>query len=340
MNRHAPGEQALLREVARRMGERLDYIRLAPGRVLDAGCGQGDDLDRLQERYPTAHVLGVDRDARRFAAEHWRQRARLSERGSMASAIHWARSLARSGAQALIGSEAKQTDATQSGRGAVGNALSAMRRGQLPLRCHADFNRLPIAADTIDLLWSNLALHFSEDVPATLTEWHRVLARGGLVMFTTFGPDTLRELRSACARNLLPLSLRPLIDMHDIGDMLVAAGFSDPVIDMEMLTLTYGDIAAMKADWRGSAQAHALIEQQRGDARGAAQAPIERQQDARARSAVPAFHAALAAALEGTRIDGRLPLSVELVQGHAWKLKPAKRSDGRAVVEFKSRVVR
>ena len=128
--------------------------------------------------------------------------------------------------------------------------------------------------------------------------------------------------------------------MHDIGDMLVAAGFSDPVIDMEMLTLTYGDIAAMKADWRGSAQAHALIEQQRGDARGAAQAPIERQQDARARSAVPAFHAALAAALEGTRIDGRLPLSVELVQGHAWKLKPAKRSDGRAVVEFKSRVVR
>src|SRR5260364_28162 len=99
----------------------------------------------------------------------------------------------------------------------------------------ADFAMLPFAADTFDLLWSNLALHWHARPDEVLTEWQRVLRKGGLLMFSTLGPDSLRELRAAwCAADAAHALLRviPFIDMHDLGDILARSGFETPVMDM------------------------------------------------------------------------------------------------------------
>ena len=102
-----------------------------------------------------------------------------------------------------------------------------------------DINQLPLPGVAVDLVWSNLALQWLNDLPRAFAEMRRVLKVGGLLTFTTFGPDTLKEIRSAFARVDGHTHTNRFTDMHDIGDMLVAAGFADPVMDMEQLTLTY-----------------------------------------------------------------------------------------------------
>ena len=111
-----------------------------------------------------------------------------------------------------------------------------------------DIGRLPFAAGAFDLAWSNLALQWAGDLPQALAELGRVLREGGLVTFSTFGPDTLRELRAAFAGVDRHSHVSRFIDMHDIGDMLVGAGFGDPVMQMEYMTLTYADAWAMLRD--------------------------------------------------------------------------------------------
>ena len=111
-----------------------------------------------------------------------------------------------------------------------------------------DLARMPFAAGAFDLAWSNLALQWVDDLPQALSDLGRVLREGGLVSFSTFGPDTLRELRSAFAGIDRYSHVNRFVDMHDIGDMLVAAGFGDPVMHMEYVTLTYADATAMLRD--------------------------------------------------------------------------------------------
>jgi malonyl-CoA O-methyltransferase len=178
----------------------------------------------------------------------------------------------------------------------------------------ADFGRLPLAERSVDCIWSNLALHWHNDVPAVLEEWHRVLREGGLVQFSTLGPDTLKELRGA-ARQAGSERVHRFIDMHDIGDMLVHAGFADPVMDMEPLTLTYRDLDGLFADLRASGATSALGRRARGLApRG------EFQQ--------------MRAAYEALRRDGVLPATFEVIYGHAWKPAPVpgRARDGVAVI--------
>jgi malonyl-CoA O-methyltransferase len=133
-------------------------------------------------------------------------------------------------------------------------------------------------------------------------------------MFSTLGPDTLKELRAA-----LPAGagerVHRFIDMHDLGDALVAAGFSDPVMDMEMVTLTYATVDELLRDLRLSGSANASTARPRGLSGRAGWD--------RAR-----------AAYEALRRDGRLPASFEVVQGHAWKAAPTTTDDGRAVMRF------
>ena len=107
-----------------------------------------------------------------------------------------------------------------------------------------------------------MALHWAADPLAALREFHRVLAVDGLLMFSTLGPDTLAELRAAAGA----ARVHAFADMHDLGDMLVAAGFAEPVMDMERVTMVYADGAALLADLRASGQTCAL----RAIARGAA----------------------------------------------------------------------
>ena len=131
-----------------------------------------------------------------------------------------------------------------------------LRRG--PQTVCGDLERLPLAGGSIDLVWSNLALQWVNELPRAFVEMRRVLAPGGLFLFTTFGPDTLKELRAAQADTDGHPHVSRFIDMHDIGDMLVEAGFADPVIDMETFTLTYDDARAVMRDLKAIGAHNAL----------------------------------------------------------------------------------
>ena len=185
--------------------------------------------------------------------------------------------------------------------------------GRGPRLVNADVRALPLAANTLGLVWSNLVLHWLDDPLPALRELHRVLEVGGLLSFATLGPDTLKELREAGAGVGAGDTARRFLDMHDLGDMLVAAGFGDPVMDVELITLTYPASRAFLADQRHLGVRDALLGRQGWrDWR-------------RLFGAWPRDP------------DGRLPASFEIVYGHAWKPEPRQIADGRAVVKFHSR---
>lgn len=181
----------------------------------------------------------------------------------------------------------------------------------------ADGGALPIRHASISLVWSNLMLPALHDPLPALQEAHRVLETGGLLMFSSFGPDTLRELRSVLPTHAGERVHR-FIDMHDIGDALVKAGFSDPVMDMEMLTLTYADLDTLFEDLRATGGNNAACSRPRG---------------------LSGRHGWLQAreAYEKLRQNGRLPVSVEVIQGHAWKATAKTVADGRAIMQFHPR---
>lgn len=177
----------------------------------------------------------------------------------------------------------------------------------------ADAALLPLKSGTAGLAWSNLLLHWLDDPLPALMEAHRVLDVGGLIMFSTLGPDTLKELRGAFADGYA--HTQRYIDMHDLGDMLVACGFADPVMDMEVLTLTYDSFDAMVAELKGAGASCAMRARRHGLAGRHAW------ENARA-------------AYEALRTDGKLPATFEVVYGHAWKAQPKKTTDGRSVIRF------
>jgi malonyl-CoA O-methyltransferase len=175
----------------------------------------------------------------------------------------------------------------------------------------ADGARLPVAEGSVDLLVSNLMLHWHPAPHSVFPEWKRVLRVDGLLMFSCFGPDTLRELRAAVAEALPQARAMPFVDMHDFGDMLVASGFAAPVMDVEQLTLTYATPQQLLAEVR------ALGANPRDDR----SAGLVSGRAARA----------LLDALERRRgADGRIALTFEVAYGHAWK--PAPRTAGLATV--------
>ena len=250
------------------MLERLQYIKIEPERILDAGCGVGEGCKQLSERYARAQVLGMDFSHPMLRAARgrnpWLQRA--------------------------------------------------LRRAHVNYLC-ADFTAAPLPAGCVDLAWSNLALHCSGDPMPVLSEMHRVLKVGGLLMFTCYGPDTLKELKSAFAVRDAAAHVHDFIDMHDWGDMLSACGFSGPVMDMEVITLTYADVDALFADLRRTGQSNALAGRRRG------------------LTGKGVFNR-MRAAYEAVRMQGRLPASFEIVYGHAWKPQPRVTDDGRAIVRL------
>ena len=243
--------QFLYGEIARRMLGRLQYIRLQPQAMLDAGCGAGDNLPLLRERYPEAAYTGLDNcgplldEARR--------------RHAPAGLSAWIGKLARRGPPA-------------------------------PAFVQADLAATGLAPESLELVWSNLAMHWHRAPHAVLAEWRRILKVGGLAMFSCLGPATLRELRQALDDAGLRTATPSFVDMHDFGDLLVENGFADPVMDQEILTLTYRALGGNPAEGR------------RGGLVG---------RDWRDR---------LCAALEAQRRpDGVIALSIEVAYGHAWR---------------------
>ncbi|MFM9885364.1 MAG: methyltransferase domain-containing protein [Burkholderiales bacterium] len=204
--------------------------------------------------------------------------------------------------------------ASRGQRGWVERVRHALGVSHRCLVC-ADMATVPLPGGSLGLVWSNLSLGSQSDLKRVFDEWHRVLEVGGLVMFTAYGPDTLKELRASFAAAGQPAAVHAFVDMHDLGDMLVGAGFADPVMDMELLTLTYTSVAQLLAEIRDTGQSNALLERRRG------LLGKKRWQ-------------AVLAAYEAERRDGRIPASIEIVYGHAWKGAPKKSRDGSSVMHF------
>lgn len=158
-----------------------------------------------------------------------------------------------------------------------------------------------LQAGAAELLWSNMTLHFAADPQAVMRQWQRAIATDGFLMFSTLGPGSLPELRALYADAAWGVPHAPFVDMHDLGDMLIEAGFADPVMDQETITLTWADGAAALAELRtlgGNA------DPQRG---AGLRTPRWRQRLARALQA------------QAAGPDGRVRLSFEVVYGHAFR---------------------
>jgi malonyl-CoA O-methyltransferase len=178
---------------------------------------------------------------------------------------------------------------------------AARRQGLLRRfqRVCANAAALPFGHDSVDLVFCNLALHWCDDPDRLFAECRRVLRPGGLFTFTTYGPDTLVELRRAWATADRHVHVNRFIDMHDLGDALVRAGLAEPVLDVERYTLTYGSVRDLMRDLKAigghnvnAGRSHALT----------GKGTLGR----------------MTAAYEQARVDGRLPATYEVVYGQAW----------------------
>lgn len=180
----------------------------------------------------------------------------------------------------------------------------------------ADAEALPLASESIDLALSNLAMQWT-DPERVAKEAVRVLKPEGLFMFTTFGPDTLKELRAAFKAIDDSPHVNTFPDMHDIGDILVHAGFADPVMDQETITLTYDELKPLLRELKGIG-AHNVLP-------GRATGLMGKQRWQR-----------MVDAYERFRKDGRLPATYEVVYGHAWKPEFSKRKtiDGQQQIDL------
>ncbi len=237
----------LQKEVCSRLLEKLEYIKLSPRLILDAGVGTGEAIAPLMKRYKKSGLVALD----------------LSER-----------MLAKAPAHA-----------------------SLLRKTE---RVCADIEHLPFCEDSFELIFSSLTLQWCNDMQATMVDILRVLKPGGLLMFSTFGPDTLKELR-ACWRTVDDaVHVNEFTDMHDVGDGLLQAGFADPVMEAETITVNYPSIDKLMSDLRAIG-ANATAE------------------GGRPGLTAPSVLEKLRQAYEAYRADKLLPASYEVVYGHAWK---------------------
>ena len=179
-------------------------------------------------------------------------------------------------------------------------------------RVCADMHSLPLAARSADLIFSNLALQWSYDLAAVFQEFRRIMKADAMLVFTCFGPDTLYELKQAwrAVDDLPHVNDHP--DMHDVGDVLLAAGFRDPVMDTERLTLEYPDVMSLMRELKGLG-AHNVASQRKHGLTG----------KSRLKSMLQAY--------EPFRQEDRYPASYEIIYGTAFAPRdgqPLKTPDG------------
>ena len=237
----------LQKEVCGRLLEKLEYIRLSPQTILDAGVGTGEAVTPLLKRYKKSRLIALD----------------LSER-MLAKAL---------------------------------NHRGLWRKPELVC---ADIEQLPFSDNSFELVFSSLTLQWCNDLHATLRDLLRVLKPGGLLLFTTFGPDTLKELRACWQQIDNAVHVNQFSDMHDIGDGLLQAGFADPVMEAETITVNYHSVDKLMSDLRAiGANVTA--------------------QGSRTGLTAPSVLNRLRQAYEAYRANGHLPASYEVVYGHAWK---------------------
>ena len=236
----------LQREVGRRLLQRLELVKIQPGRILDLGSGTGHCIPDLFARYKKTDVVALDIALPML--RHARRRGR------------WLRK---------------------------------------PRCVCADAERLPFADSQFDLVFSNLMLQWCVDLDVVFAELQRVLRPGGLLLFTSFGPDTLHELRASWGQVDGYNHVNAFQDMHDVGDALLQARFSDPVMDVERLTVTYPDVWRLMRELKQIGAHNVTAGRPRGLT---GKAHMQR----------------LVEAYEHYRNNDVLPASYEIVNGHAW----------------------
>lgn len=276
-SRSASGYDAvaqLQRLAEARLMESLDYLddpalaRKPPQRVLDLGSGTGHASALLQQRWPKAEILSLD-----LALPMLRQARTASKPAS-----RWLSPLLT--AQWLSNPFARA-----------------------PVQVCADARRLPLADGSVDVVFSNLCLQWVEDLDAVLNGFRRVLKPEGLLLFSTFGPETLWELRDAFAQADAAPHVSPFVDTAGVGDALVNAGFFQPVVDRDEEITVYPDMPALMHELRALGATNALSGR-------------------RATLTGRGRFAAAAAAYEAHRLDAGLPATWEIISAMAWAPAP------------------
>ncbi len=237
----------LQREVADRLLERLDYMRVSPGVILEVGAATGYVSQRLQKRYPKAHIVPMDLAMERLA-------------------LH-PKSWFKSG----------------------------------PSRLCADSESLPLRQGSVDLIFSNLSLAQLNDPHFSIQEWFRVLKPGGLLLYSTLGPDTLQELRKSFQAVDSYPHTHEFIDMHHLGDLMLSIGWRDPVMDMELVQFSYRALETLIKDLKDSGAANLNPVRLRGLMTSKKWKQMEAEYG------------------QFQRENGQFPATFEVIYGHAYK---------------------
>lgn len=283
---HYDEAAVLQRRVGEQLLERLDLVKLSPTVVLDVGAGTGLQTEGLLRRYGGAQVIALD------LAPEMLNKARQRIRGRLPQALEW-----------------------------VLGGIWRYFQGRFSYFVCGDAERLPLANQSVDLIFSNLTLQWCWALDSVFAEFQRVLKPEGLLTFTTLGPDTLKELRAAWSSVDNNQHVNPFMDMHDIGDGLVRAGFIEPVMDVERYTLTYPDVYRLMGDLK------MLGAQTVGSSgRKAGLMGKKRQQE-------------MIQSYEVFRGEEGLPASFEVVYGHAWggsQIPQQRAADGSVRIPIQS----
>lgn len=268
---HYDAVAILQREVADRLLERLELLKMKPNRILDLGSGTGYCTTALATHYPKARITAID----------------LAHAMSRKTRSHFSK-------------------------------WSRLRRGH-QFVC-GDAESLPFADQSFDMIFSNLAIQWCGDLAQTFSEMKRVLKPGGVVLFTTLGPDTLKELRASWAAVDEQVHINTFLDMHDVGDAMLHSRLAEPVMDMEHLTMTYDDAMTLMRDLK-TLGAHNVNP---GRKHGLT-APKKLK-------AVIDFYE------QFRNTDQLLPASYEVVYGHAWRAEnesePSQQPPGEFAVSL------
>ncbi len=205
----------------------------------------------------------------------------------------------------------------------AGNQLLAIKSVAKPWwhpgRWKSQARCLPEAPDGgAQMLWANMALHMAADPQALIGQWHRAIAVDGFLMFSCLGPDTLRELRDLYQSQGWPEPAHLFTDMHDWGDMLVQAGFAEPVMDMERITLSFDTPQRLLRELRELGR----------------NLNLARSPGLRGRGWLAQLHEAMSQQLAHKAEQGRLTLTFEVIYGHAFKPKPRIRMGPETVLSL------